>query len=172
MQKLALVALSFVAIAAVKADVLYWMVADDAVNNPTYGVESTAGAAADPFAWIVATDGNNTYTITSSGKSASAVAAASSWDENFGADLGTYIGSSYSYYVELYNGYRTTEQGYDSLLANGYIERPGSISSPTAFNGNAFGQTSGTSYNVPEPTSGLLFVIGGMLLGLKRKRQV
>ena len=149
------------------------MVADDAVNDPTYGVESTAGAAANPFAWIVATDGNNTYQLkTTTGKSASEVAEASGWSENFGADLGTYIGSSYSYYVELYNGYRTTEQGYESLVSNGYIERPGSIAAPKAFNGNAFGQTPGTSYNVPEPTSGLLFVIGGMLLGLKRKRQV
>jgi hypothetical protein len=30
----------------------------------------------------------------------------------------------------------------------------------------------GSTYAVPEPTSGLLFIIGGMLLGLKRKRQV
>ena len=165
-----MVALAFVAIAAVKADVLYWMVADDTVNNPTYGVESTAGAAADPFAWIVATDGSSTDRL--DGQPASAVATKSEWDENFAADLGTYIGSSYSYYVELYNGYRTTAQDYDTLLSNGYIERPGSIAAPKAFNGNAFGQTPGTSYNVPEPTSGWLFVIGGMLLGLKRKRQV
>jgi len=33
----------------------------------------------------------------------------------------------------------------------------------------AFGQ--GATYNVPEPTSGLLFLVGGMLLGLKRRRQ-
>jgi len=33
----------------------------------------------------------------------------------------------------------------------------------------AFGQ--GATYAVPEPTSGLLFVLGGMLLGLKRRRQ-
>ncbi len=33
----------------------------------------------------------------------------------------------------------------------------------------AFGQ--GGTYAVPEPTSGLLFLIGGMLLGLKRRRQ-
>ena len=170
MKKLTLVALSFAAIAAVKADVLYWMVADDAVNDPTYGVESTAGAAADPFAWIVATDGSSTYRL--DGKSASAVADASGWGDNFAADLSTYIGSSYSYYVELYNGYRTTAQDYDTLVSNGYIERPGSISSPASFANGAYGQTPGTSYNVPEPTSGLLFIIGGMLLGLKRKRQV
>jgi hypothetical protein len=36
----------------------------------------------------------------------------------------------------------------------------------------AFGKnwTAGT-YSVPEPTSGLLFLVGGMLLGLKRRRQ-
>ena len=33
----------------------------------------------------------------------------------------------------------------------------------------AFGQ--GATYAVPEPTSGLLFLVGGMLLGLKRRRQ-
>lgn len=33
----------------------------------------------------------------------------------------------------------------------------------------AFGQ--GGTYAVPEPTSGLLFLVGGMLLGLKRRRQ-
>ena len=46
----------------------------------------------------------------------------------------------------------------------------GAMSVPTGINGaTAFG---GVAANVPEPTSGLLFVIGGMLLGLKRKRQV
>ena len=33
----------------------------------------------------------------------------------------------------------------------------------------AFGQ--GATFVVPEPTSGLLFLVGGMLLGLKRRRQ-
>ena len=170
MKKLTLVALSFAAIAAVKADVLYWMVSDDVANGNVSGVDAASSSSANPYAWIVATDGISTYSL--DGQSASAVAEASGWGENFAADLGTYIGSSYSYYVELYNGYRTTAQDYDTLVSNGYIERPGSIAAPTVFTGNAYGQSQGTSYNVPEPTSGLLFVIGGMLLGLKRKRQV
>lgn len=170
MKKLTLVALSFAAIAAVKADVLYWMVSNDVANGNVSGVDAASSSSANPYAWIVATDGSSTYRL--DGQSASAVAEASGWGEYFTADLGSYTGSSYSYYVELYNGYKTSEQGYETLLSNGYIEKPGSISSPASFANGAYGQVAGTAYNVPEPTSGLLFVIGGMLLGLTRKRQV
>lgn len=170
MKKLTLVALSFVAIAAVKADYLYWMVTDDVANGNVAGVDAASSSTANPYAWIVATDGNNTYTL--NGQSASAVANASEWGDYFRADLGDYSGTGYSYYIELYNGYKTAAQEYDTLLDNGYISKPGTIASPASLANGAFGQTAGTSYNVPEPTSGLLFVIGGMLLGLKRKRQV
>jgi hypothetical protein len=54
--------------------------------------------------------------------------------------------------------------GLEANLGQYIFSSPMSV--PPAF---AFGQ--GATYAVPEPTSGLLFVLGGMLLGLKRRRQ-
>ena len=54
-------------------------------------------------------------------------------------------------------------------LAN-YIIGGGASQQSSAFAHVGFGGAT-TAYNVPEPSSGLLFLIGGMLLGLKRRRQ-
>ena len=144
---------------AAHADYLYWMVSD----YPQEGTTITGGPAS--FEWTSAqlfADGTQV---------SGAELTYSAWQDY--QDLGGYayanIGDDYaskSFTIELFNG--------DQWLARS-----------TAANGNALGQfiTSGmsmnpaaggwtpTSYAVPEPTSGLLFVLGGMLLGLKRRRQ-
>jgi hypothetical protein len=80
------------------------------------------------------------------------------------ADVGDSY-SSQSFYIELWNG--------DKWLAKSSAAS-GSSLAQFITGSNNLNPVAGTgwvptSYSVPEPTSGLLFVIGGMLLGLKRK---
>ena len=81
-----------------------------------------------------------------------------------------YTGSSF--FIELLNGSTSVAKSeslaYEAVKANIFTGNP---MSPVAAASSGFMPAGGT-YNVPEPTSGLLFVIGGMLLGVKRKRQV
>jgi hypothetical protein len=172
MKKILSIATVLAAVAMARADVIYWMVSDDVANGNVSGVESAATSSQNPYAKLMVTlaDGTGSPTMIDS-KAASAVSDAADWGEYFTTTIGSaYANNSYSFYVELYNGYRTEASNYDTLVSNGYIAKSGSIQSPVSFAGGSFGQTSGSTYNVPEPTSGLLFLVGGMLLGLKRRR--
>ncbi len=88
-----------------------------------------------------------------------------------------YVGSQYSFFVELVTYTAATVNGdgtfvkqgcpwtYDDLVSNGYISA-GGISTPTA------GMLSGgpnMASPVPEPTSGILLLIGGAMLALRRR---
>ena len=74
------------------------------------------------------------------------------------------VSSGQSFFVELLNGDQWLAQSQLVALTSANIYS-GSVSTPASAPAH-FG-----SYNVPEPTSGLLFLIGGMLLGLRRRRQ-
>ena len=96
-------------------------------------------------------------------------------------DLGGYASSAYSFYVELLNNSSSEVVGrsYVSLTpAQGAIQygaldghlEGGNIMNPTAA-ASAYSFSSFTTAEViPEPTSGLLVLLGMMALGLKRKR--
>lgn len=155
MKKL-LTILSFVALcSSAQASYLYWQVdADDYSNLATKDEVNSFG--------LFATDGNNKYMI-------------SDYDGAAGQKMGpvdvtNY--SSFSFYVELYhyNGsgqWDTLGQGsemtYTQLKADGYIlNDPLSVTQATVWHGG--------SYSAPEPTSGLLMLLGVAALGLKRRK--
>lgn len=143
---------------AANADVLYWMV--DTTSSEAYASKYTAICLKD-------SDGHELTKIQATQTDIVDLAQGGGYFTYTFSDPA--FSSTASYYVELVNGdafvaESARVQG-SSLISSGSLIQPNSI-------GPAGVPASFGSYNVPEPTSGLLFVIGGMLLGLKRKRQV
>lgn len=154
-----------------RADYIYWM-----VDNPASG-----------YTWenaVLTVQNDNRLYANQNYDAASAAASPiggtlSKSDASAIAELGkgyaySSIGSDYSgkyILIELFNSQGEWMAGYSAAASSlsSYIFGDNSMSTMPA---TGFGQQTGATYNVPEPTSGLLFVIGGMLLGLKRKRQV
>lgn len=148
------------------ADVLYWMVSDaqaqDGITDDSSGY----------YAYLKVNDsGSNLGSVaTLDSRTASDVLEARDWGDQFAANISGYATDSYWFYVELANGLRTDPVRYSDISPS-YLYSGGYSTPTVSLPAGGFGQVTGTSYNVPEPTSGLLFLIGGMLLGLKRKRQ-
>lgn len=88
-----------------------------------------------------------------------------------GTDLAGYDNDSYLFYVEMVNyadqtvttGYKW---GYGDLVSSGYVAFDG-LDANTVM---AHATTQSLS-DVPEPSSGLLLLIGGAMLALRRRRQ-
>lgn len=141
-----------------KADYLYWMVADDYVNT----AES---------AQLVAVSGDTTHAFTPAKTKSDWMSMAE--DESFETNIAGYSGDGWSYYVEIVNAGKTLQSDsvtYADAVRNGYVQ-VGPLGPAATLSSGPLGGGSQT-YNVPEPTSGLLFLVGGMLLGLRRKRRV
>lgn len=153
-----------------------------------FGVLFALSAKADYIYWMIDTESAGAYNYTAAvlRNSDSSISASINTSS---AELGDYAGtlneriayyqadvggfyssvpgsvySGQSFFVELFNGNQWLAQSQLVTLTPANIYS-GSVSTPASAPAR-FG-----SYNVPEPTSGLLFLIGGMLLGLKRRRQ-
>lgn len=186
---IALVAAGLMGLSA-SADVLYWQVNQD-------GATFKDGTGTPEQAYLMATAENNANspfyvssnldsagnelgeavgvgTFANGGMAAGVLDAAKilSWanDTPYGSSGDSL--SALSFFVELYDGAgnwvgQTTPQTYQSLVDSGAI----SSGLNPSFSGvnSAVGGSSG-SYAVPEPTSGLLMLVGLGALALRRRR--
>jgi len=148
--------------ASASAGTLYWQVTSD------------TGATFEE-AWLVAesrSNGNLTYIegVDSDGQSPSSTALTQT-------DISAYEGDGYLFYVEMSNynssidDYETVATGYkfsyDELVSSGYV-----AASPLEVNDAiAAASEANMGSSVPEPSSGLLLLIGGAMLALRRRRQ-
>ena len=147
------------------ADVLYWMVSDTEAANAVSG-DTTDFAY---FKAVSIADGTETTLDTRSGDDVYTAYLTDPVTAFQYSDIKNYS-TGYSFFVELASSHYKTETVSYSALEN-FILKSGSGLPSSTFNSSGFG-SGNTAYSVPEPTSGLLFIVGGMLLGLKRKRQV
>lgn len=176
MKKLIFSMVAVVAFAAVADDnyqALYWQVAADSLRSDGYDYTSSAVGAN-----LYATLNGETVSVPSSGSGSGFVAlnresgvlsdSANTW----AVDLSGWNGGALDgamFYVELFSesGSLATSAGisYANLLS--HIDRnfPGSGIPQTASGPAVFG-----AYAVPEPTSGLLMLLGIAGLALRRKR--
>lgn len=151
---------------ALSAGTLYWQVTSDT------GVDFTV-------ARLVVTDGSTTAYLPSSD---GVFAADYSTDTGTGtyvnmqhSDISSYETDAWSFYVEMINYATPTETitkgqtySYEDLYQSGYISfGPDDITAVTI----AAGAANMGANSVPEPTSGLLLLMGGAMLALRRRRQ-
>jgi hypothetical protein len=148
--------------ASASAGTLYWQVTAD--TGKTFGE-----------AWLVAEakeGGALSYIegVDSDGQSPSSTALTQT-------DISAYEGDGYLFYVEMCNYNSATgdydpvatgyKYSYDELVSSGYV-----AASPLEVN-DAIAAASGANFGspIPEPSSGLLLLIGGAMLALRRRRQ-
>lgn len=178
MKKLITLGLSIALAAIANADMLYWQVASDpGVAYQTAKIYWTADDGVTKNAMVSYLDDSTTSTVVGnpavnasvfSGEDASGVWAA----------LPDGFGTGYAIAIELFNGSDTAVAhygwtNYDDAMAN-YISKAEFSSNYHAMTQSVgVGSQSGATYGagpVPEPTSGLLVLIGAALVGLRRKK--
>lgn len=168
-----LVMLGFVAASvAANASYLYWQVADTEFNNKSINAVSIKGESTfEHIYYYDVNTGSKSEVYSENGMVAANPSA------TYVIDLGNNnYDSNYAFYIELYNydasaqsftniGYTT--ETYDNLVTKGYVSNT-LTTIPAAWTGDISG--GGGGYNVPEPTSAMLLLIGLAGLALKRKQ--
>lgn len=153
-QKIGVLSIGALLACGTSADTLYWQIAPEA--NKTFDY-ATLYAIKEG-----SSDGQYVDFADSRGGSPSSTGI-------HGSDISGYNNSTWSFYVELTRGSETFTGetfSYTNLYNNGYIA--------TSFNSNeSIAALKRSNFSiVPEPTSGLLLLMGGAMLALRRRRRV
>ena len=167
--KKVLAVLSVAATVAAVADVqaLYWQVTPESnVNNVSFTAAALGyddGAGHTGYLHNGSTSGNEWIAAASDGKSTELAAAILG---EAGADY-----SGWSFFIELQN-YDSTKGWYTSGRSETYAYS--AISASSFSTSSSLSTVAPTTWSpsvpVPEPTSGLLMLVGGALLALRRRR--
>lgn len=137
---------------AVSAGTLYWQVDDTDWDGAILFVQDTTASSDDPTALSEGIIGTPTGIQQT--------------------DVTDYTDAKYLFYVELVNyatgatksGYKW---GYGDLVSSGYVALDATAIPTVMANAAALGNFA----NAPEPSSGLLLLMGGAMLALRRRRQ-
>ena len=177
MKRILIAGLVMLAAGVAQAEYLYWQVSKSdeslvaAVSeyNDKWKVEPTIGVADLSSIRFVAEDAST--------HEATTLLTTSRFDQDIAIDITQYTGNNYFYYVEVLSAAsgipyekvaRTsqtqTQMTYQEAVSKGYVYEGSDLSVPSlkVWTGGSFSAA-------PEPTSGLLLMIGVGLLGLKRK---
>ncbi len=155
-------AVAFAALVAVtaKADALYWQVDE--------------GSTTESFQYAILNVTDGTTATRLAGASAEGTAP-NQYVSVQNTDISSYASSGYSFFVELANynngSWEVVTSGtpviYDNLVSGGYV----ATSFQQGLNISRGYNLGAGAAAVPEPTSGLLLLIGGAMLALRRRRQ-
>ena len=151
---------------AARADLIYWM-----VNDPTEGYSHAGTATPVEFAYAtISADGALLYAYNSSGKvdppsPVLNALAGSSGTKTGAAYFGSFDSSVQSFLVELWSG-DDELVGWQTYSASALAESIWQGDTP----GGSGAKVLTVTEVVPEPSSGLMLLLGGVLLALRRRR--
>ncbi len=165
------VAVALIAVGA-RADVLYWQ-----VSSPTTTDGSAISLETFKYAAVYAQNdatGKGVYLSSfrpNNDEADVTVPVGAIYGVDFSASADDYTGMTF--YIELYSAdsmYKSsTGKSYSDLKAAGHIaDFTNDFEKMNAWSGGTF---VASSSNVPEPTSGMLLLVGAALLGLRRRKQ-
>lgn len=143
-----------------KSEVLYWQV------------------TGEEFSWanLKVTDGNTENTLASEVYPVDLGENTGTYTTMQQTDITGYTSNDYSFFVELVTyvngGENTVQKGYtwsyNDLVSAGYVAGNGLADGAAASASASLGNLGSST---PEPTSGMLLLIGGSLLALRRRRR-
>lgn len=166
LHKLGVLAAAMFFAVSVQASALYWQVTEDTGATFQYAqLMVTGGSLSEPTVVdMVESEGSgpNYVTLTNT-------------------DLGEYGADGYSFFVEMVNysdatgDFESVATGatysYNELVSSGYVATGATSATTAQSNAIANNFNMGSGGAVPEPSSGLLLLIGGAMLALRRRRQ-
>ena len=161
MFKVAAVAFASLVAVTAKAEALYWQV-DQGTTDQAF-----------QYAILNATDGTTTHQLAGAAAEGSAP---NQYVSLQNTDISGYANSGYSFFVELANynngSWETVASGKNNAISYTNWQTDGYVAT-TFQQGLNISQNGGYNMgqNVPEPTSGLLLLMGGAMLALRRRRQ-
>lgn len=153
---------AFVAV-SVRGEALYWQVSEDSGQTFDFAQLRVKGGDIDGYEVLDMVDAE-------SGESYN-------YTPLTNTDLGQYASSEYSFFVEMltYANDALTDKAagktytYQELVSSGYVAT--GLADGLSIEAGGLGLNMGSSGAIPEPSSGLLLLMGGAMLALRRRRQ-